>query len=105
MKGLMMQRFLAVLVLASLPLFAQQPSSSSASADQSGKPATPAQQSPAVPAQSAAPAEHEHSIIMTKQGEKQPQPGANLPPTAAVITIQGLCPPTSAATAKAESAK
>ena len=96
-----MQRFLAVLLLGSLPLFAQTPAQQPSSPDQSAKPT--AQPSSATP-QANAPAEHEHSIIMTKQGEKQPQPGANLPATTPVITIQGLCSP-SAATAKSAPAK
>lgn len=63
-------------------------------------------QAPQTAAQPPAAGEHEgHSIVITKQSEKQPEPGANLPATAPVITIKGLCAaPAAAKTAAAKSA-
>lgn len=63
-------------------------------------------QAPQPPAaQPPAGGEHEgHSpIIITKQGETQPEPGKDLPATAPVITIKGLC--AALATAKTAAAK
>src|ERR1051326_2312300 len=62
-------------------------------------------QAPQPPAQPPSAGHDAHSpVIITKRGETQPEPGANLPATAPVITIQGLCAAPAAA-AKTAAAK
>jgi parvulin-like peptidyl-prolyl isomerase len=80
----MLRKILTVLLVSAAPLIAQ---------------------APQPPAQPPSAGHEEHSpVIITKQGETQPEPGANLPATAPVITIQGLCAAPAAA-AKTAAAK